>query len=112
MLSHLIHAVAADLHFYPSTLLTHQGDMECLVTISLRMVEPVAQTVGMTLVYLADGYVDVEAFVHFIFSYLRSENDANGENVIDFVERHVLVLHLVPNGIRTLDTCLDLIFHA
>ena len=76
------------------------------------MVEPVAQTVGMTLVYLADGHIDIEAFVDLVGSFLGCEDDAYGKDVVYFVEAYVLVLHLVPNGIRALYTCLDLILYA
>ena len=109
---HLVHAVGANLNFYPSSLLTHQGYVECLVTVGLRMVKPVAKTVGMAFVYLADGHINPEAFVHLIGAVFRRNDDADGENVVDFIKRYVLVLHLVPNRIRALDTCLELVFHA
>ena len=109
---YLVHAVGANLYLNPASLLTHQGNVECLVSVGLRMVQPVAQTVGMALVNLADGYIYVETFVHLVGAHLRRHDDANSQNVVDFIEGNVLVLHLVPNGIRALDTCLDLVIHA
>ena len=66
----------------------------------------------MTLVYLADGYIDIEAFVYFVGSVLWCHDDANRKNIVDFIEGYVLVLHLVPDGIRTLYTCLELVFYS
>ena len=109
---HLVHAVGANLYLYPASLLTHQGNVESLVSVSFRMVQPVAQTVGMALVYLADGNIDIEAFVHLVGSALWSHDDANCKNIVDFIEGNVFVLHLVPDGIRALDTCLDLVIHT
>ena len=76
------------------------------------MVEPVAQTVWMTLIYLADGYIDIEAFVHLVCPFFRGKDDADCQNIVDFVERDMLVLHLVPDGIRALNTGFDLVFYA
>ena len=47
LLGNLIHAVRTDLHLYPSSLFRHQGDMQCLVAVSLWMTQPVTQTVGV-----------------------------------------------------------------
>ena len=97
-LCHLVHTVGAYLYLYPSSLLAHQRDVQSLVAVSLGMVEPVAQTVGMTLVQLADGHVDVEAFVHLVDPYFGREDDANGQDIVYLVEGDMLVLHLVPDG--------------
>ena len=76
------------------------------------MVHPVAQAVWMRLVYLRDSYIDAETFVGFHFKVSRIEDDAYGQDVVDFFERDVFGLHLVPNGIRRLDTCQDAILDA
>ena len=109
---YLVHAVGADLYLYPASLLTHQGNVESLVSVSLRMVQPVAQTIRMALVNLTDGYIYVETFIHLVGAHLRCHDDANSQDVVDFIEGNVLVLHLVPNGIRALDACLDLVIHT
>ena len=76
------------------------------------MVQPVAQTVGMAFVYFADGDIDVETLVDFLFSVFGCENDAHRKDVVDFLKGHMLVLHLVPNGIRAFHSGLYLIFHS
>ena len=112
MLCYFVHTVRTDLHLNPTPLLAHKRYVQCLVAVGLRMVDPVSQAVGMRLVDLAYCYVDVEAFVHFFFSLLWLEDYAHGENVVDLVEGDVLVLHLVPNGIRAFHARLYLIFNA
>ena len=109
---YLVHTVGTDLHFYPSSLLTHQGNVECLIAVCFRMVQPVAQTVGMTLVDFTDGYVDIEAFVYFVCSHLWCKDDAHSKNVVNLIEGNVLVLHLIPNRIRALHACFDFVFYA
>ena len=109
LFGNLVHVVASDLHFNPSTLLRHQGDVQGLVTICLGMVQPIAQAVGMRLVNLADSHVDIETFLDFLIPLLGSENDTHGKNIVNLVESDVLVLHLAPNGIRTLYARLDFI---
>ena len=53
----------------------------------------------------------VKAFVDLFLPYLRGENDADSENVVDLIERDMLVLHFIPNGIRTLHSRLDFVFY-
>ncbi len=53
MFGYLVHAVGPDLHLYPLSLLRHEGDMQCLVSVGFGVAHPVAQAVGMALVYLA-----------------------------------------------------------
>ena len=76
------------------------------------MVEPVAQTVGVALVYLGDGHVDVKALVDLFLTRAWGEDDAYSQNVVDLLEGDVLVLHLVPDGIGRLDTLLYLVLDA
>ena len=107
-----VHTVATNLYLNPLALVRHQRNMQSLIAISLRMVYPIAQTVGVRLVYLVDSHVYAEALVNFIRAKLRSVDDAYGENVVNLVECYVLVLHLVPNRVGTLDTSLYLILYA
>ena len=83
--------------------------MKGLIAVGFRMVEPVAKPVGVRLVDLTDGDIDVEALVDFIFAFVGSEDDAGGKNVINLFEGDVLVLHLVPDGVRALHTRLYLV---
>ncbi len=50
------------------------------------MVKPVAQSVGMRLVYLADGDIDVEAFVDFVFPVFWCEYDSYGKYIVNFLK--------------------------
>ena len=107
LLCHLVHSCGADLHFYPLARLTHERDMQSLVAIGFRVSQPIAQPFGMRLVYTAGTHVDAEAFADFVFCPLRFEDDSYGQNVVDFFELDMLVLHLAPNGIRCFDACFD-----
>ena len=109
LLGNLVHTVGADLHLYPPSLLAHQRYVQGLVAVGLGMVDPIAQAVGVRLVNLAYRHVNVEALVHLLFTLLRLEDNPHGQDVIYLVERYVLVLHLVPNGIRAFHTRLDFI---
>ena len=76
------------------------------------MRQPVAQTVGVTFIYLRDSDIDVEALVDFLLAVVGGEDDANSKDIIDFIEGDVLVLHLVPNGVGRLDALFDVVFYA
>ena len=112
LLGYLVHALGAYLHFYPAALLRHQRNVQGLIAVSLRVVHPVAQAVGMAVIYFVDGVVDVEAVVDFLFRRLWLEDNAHGENVVDFRERYVFVLNLAPDGVGTLHPRLQFIFVA
>ena len=112
LLRDVIHAVGAYLHLYPLTLLRHHRGVERLVAVRLRMVDPVTQTVGVALINLVERHVDLEAFVDLILPLLGGEDDAHGEDVVDFLEGDVLVLHLAPDGVGTLDASLDVVLEA
>src|SRR3712207_3700164 len=75
------------------------------------MVKPVAKAVGMALVNLAYGHINVETFVDFVLPCLGRKYDSDGQYVINFIKSNVLILHLIPNGIRTFHPCLDVIFY-
>ena len=86
--------------------------MQGLISIGLRVIEPVADTVRMTLVNLRQRHVDVEALVDLLLAHLWNKDDAHGQNVVDLIEGDVLVLHLVPDGIRCLHPLAYLIVDA
>ena len=109
LFGHIVHALAADLHFYPLAVVAHQGDMQGLVAVALGVADPVAQTVGMRFVYLGDGQIDVEAVVQLLLHVLGFEDDAHGQDVEDFFERHVLSLHFFPDGVDGFDAGEDVV---
>jgi len=112
LFGNVVHAFASDLHFYPLALVAHQGDVKRLIAVGLRVVHPVAQAVGMWLVNLRDSHIDAETFVRLGFQIGRVEDDAYGQDVVDFLERDVLGLHLVPDGVGRLDTGQDAVSDA
>ena len=112
LFGYLVHLVRAYLYLYPSALFRHQCDVQCLVSVCLRVVEPVAQSVGMCFIYLTNSYIYIEALVYLVFAMLGREDDAHGEDVVYLLKRDVLVLHLVPNGERTFDALFDDVFHS
>ena len=107
-----VHTVATNLYLNPLTLFRHQSDVESLISICLRMVEPVAQAVWMALIYSAYCNINVETFVDFVGALFRSKDDTHGKDIINLIKRNVLVLHLIPNRIRTLHSCLDFILYT
>ena len=74
------------------------------------MAYPVAQAVGMRLVYLGNGDIDVETVVELFFHVAWFEDDADSEQVINLLERDVLGLHLVPDGVDRFHTCQNPVF--
>ena len=53
----------------------------------------------MRFVYFGYGYEYVEAGIQLFFHVTGLEDDTYGKQVVNFLERHMLCLHLVPNGI-------------
>ena len=78
LLSNLVHTVGTYLNFYPLTQLGHQCNVQSLVAVGFRVVHPIAQTVGVALVELADCHINLETFVGFFFPALGLKDDANG----------------------------------
>ena len=109
---HIVHAIGADLHFDPLALVRHEGVVQRLITVGFRRGQPVAEARGVGFVDLGERGVDLIAFGHFVLSVFRSENDANRQNVEDFLERNVFSLHFLPNAVRTLDARLDFVVHS
>ena len=109
LLGHLVHAPAAYLHLNPAPRLAHERGVERLVAVGLGMAQPVAETFGMGLVDVAGNGIDVKAIRDFVFFRLGVEDDAYGQDVIDFLKGHVLVLHLAPDAVGRLDAGLYLI---
>ncbi len=78
LFGNVIHTLTADLHLNPLPVVAHQGDVQGLVAVGFGMADPVAQAVGVGLVYLGDGDIDVEAVVQLLFHIARFEDDAYG----------------------------------
>lgn len=109
LLCYFVHSVASDLNFYPKALFGHESNVQSLVSVGFRMVDPVSYTVGMNFVDVAYCYIYLEAFIYFVASVFGLEDNAYGKNVIYLIERNVLVLHFAPNGVGAFDACFYLI---
>ena len=112
LLGYFVHAVRAYLYLYPPSLLRHQGDVQGLIAVGFWVVEPVAQPVWVALVDFGDGDIDVEALVDLLLALVGGEDDADGQDVVNFLKSHMLVLHLAPDGVGCLHALLDGIFDA
>jgi len=65
------------------------------------MVHPVAKSIGMTLVYLTDCNVYLEAVIDFLFLRLRLIDDSNSKDIIE--EYHILLNELKEYNPELLD---------
>ena len=70
---------------------------------------PVAQTVRVRLVNSADDIVYFETFGRLVHTFFCFKDDAHGQNIVNFVEFHMLCLHLVPDAVWRFDACLYLV---
>ena len=109
LLSDVVHASAAYLHLHPFASLTHERGVQSLVAVGLLVVDPVAQAVGMRLVYGAHDVVYLEALGCLVHALLRLKDDAHGQDVVYLLESDVLGLHLVPDAVGRLDARLYLV---
>ena len=98
-LCHLVHLLASYLYLYPFAVCAHECGVECLVAVGPWLVHPVAQTVGMGVVQLCECYVYVEALVVLVTSFARIEYDTYCKYVVYILKCHMLLLHLVPDGV-------------
>ncbi len=112
VLGDVVHAAAAYLHLNPFARLAHECGVEGLVAVGLLVVHPVAQAVGMGLVYGAGDVVDFEAFVRFVHAFRHFEYDADGQDVVDLLEGDMLRLHLRPDAVGFLDARLYFVLDA
>ena len=86
--------------------------MQRLIAVGFGVVNPVAQAVGMRLVYLAYGHIYLETFVDLVVAVFRDVYYADGQDVVNLLEGDVLVLHLVPDAVGALHACFQLILYA
>ena len=74
----VVHAIGANLHFDPFSLVRHKRVVQRLVTVGFGRRQPIAETRGMRFVDLRERRIDSVAFGDFVLALLGSENDANG----------------------------------
>ena len=83
--------------------------MQSLVTIALRVLDPVPDAVRLVAVEAGDDGEYVVAHVTLALSPVRTRSEDYPESieVIDLVEGDILCLHLVPYRIRALQSLAD-----
>ena len=95
----LVHFFASYLYFYPIAVGTHDREMQSFVSIGFGAAHPVAGAFGVQFVDVGDDRVNGPALFFLVGFVGAFENDTNRIEVVDFLERYVFRLHLVPNGI-------------
>ena len=101
LLCYIVHTARANLQFYPLSALAHQRCLQGLVSVGLRMRQPVAQTLGMRSVDISGYGIYAPAVRYLVFRLsVALEDYTCGKDVVYFVQCHLLVLHLVPDAVR------------
>ena len=110
-LSNLVHTLGANLNLHPAALARRYGRMKRLVAVRLGDSNPVAHTLGVGRVAVADNriYGPAELLLHLARAV---DNDAQGEDVIDALEGNVLLAHLIPDRVNRLGAALDMVVKA
>ena len=109
--SNFVHTLCADLHLHPFALRSFNGDVERLVAIGFRNGNPVFEARHIGSVDIGNDGIGNPAILLFLF-LRRVENDANGKEVVHFIEIHVFFLHLIPDAIDRLGSPLDFEFNV
>ena len=107
-LGHGIHTLRADLYLHPATAACRHGGVQRLVAVGLGDGHPVAHTLGVGRVAVANDRIDRPAELLLQLT-LAVDDDAQGEDVVNTLERHVLLTHLVPDRVNRLGAALDVI---
>ena len=107
-LGHVVHPLASDLDFHPLAGGRHHRGVQRFISVGLGQADPVPQPVGVGLVEVGDHAVGPPD-VRFLAAFWRVEDDANGKDVVDLLERHLLGLHFVPNAEHALGAAHDLV---
>ena len=114
-----VHSGTADLDFDPIAGEAHHRGVQSLITIGFGVVYPVAQTVGVRLVNIGDGGINIPALflfegkhLFFVLNIGRIENDTDSQKVVDFFEPDVFGGHFLPDGIGCFYSFPDIIFQV
>ena len=110
-LGHLVHALGAYLYLHPAAVAVGNGGVQRLVSVGFRYRDPVAHTVGVGRVDAA--YVGVDCPAERLFALgLAVDDDAQCEDIVHALERHVLLAHLLEYRKDRLGAALDVILYA
>ncbi len=109
----VIHPLCPDLNLKIGSAFVLDGDVQGLVAVRLRIGHPVPQTLRVGFIFL--GHVGVHFPAEVLFRLgvrLAVDDEADGEDIIDSLERNLLLLHLSPDGICRLGPYLQLVMDA
>ena len=106
LLRDLIHALGTDLHLHPFARRRHHRGVQALVTVGLGNGNPVAQAVRVGRIEIRHHTVGPPG-IALLLLLLGIQDNTNGEDVVDVLERHLLLLHLVPDARNGLRPALD-----
>ena len=68
-LCNVVHSATTDLYFYPLSVRTHYGEMQCLISISLRTTYPIPNTIRTDTVNIRNRRIDIPALILLIHSW-------------------------------------------
>ena len=89
--------------------MAHQGAVESLISVVLREIHPVTHTVCLIFVHAGDDGEYMVARISLCFiSRCTVKDDTDCIQVIYLLEGYTFVVHLVPDGVRSLDSFLYL----
>ncbi len=94
-----IHPPGTNLNLHPFAIGSHHSGMEGLVSIGLGSRYPVADPLRFGCIDICDNGIDVPALRLFGNILLGLKNDPDGKKVINFFERDIFLVHLLPDGI-------------
>ena len=106
VLGHIVHALGADLHLHIGSVAVFDRDVQAFVTVGLGIGDPVAQTPGVRFVLLRHKGIDLpaEVFLLLVVFPVAVDDEADGKDIVHALERHFLLLHLLPDGVGGLGT--------
>ena len=101
VLGNIVHSFCTNLHLNPFLFRSENRDVEAFVAVALGHRKPVAHTFRVALVHIGNDTEHLPA-LHLLAFRWRVEDDANGKEVIDAIHIHMLLLHLLPDGMDAL----------
>ena len=107
----VVHALGTYLYLHPFLFRAQYGDVQTLIAIAFRYRKPVAHTTWVALIHVRDDTEHLPAFLLFPFG-CRVYNDTYGKEVKDAIDIHLLLLHLLPDGMNALGASLHMEFQS
>ena len=114
VLRDVVHAAGADLDLDIGPVTVLDRDVEGFVAVGLGVRDPVAQALGVLLVFLGNEGEDLPAELPLQLGIVLGavDDEADGEHVEDALEGDVLLDHLGPDGVGGLRADLQLVGDA